>query len=152
MTMFPRRRLLVLCTALALGACASAPEAWSPPQQHIPFIDNDGFERQVQGAVGSRAETVDIAMLAPASVNSLPPRLSKVLSRVQDAGGKVTVQSGSRGGGGGSERSLLSLLSMIPALMDAVQDARDRQAYRYYDASVTLVEGQVTRVQLTKVR
>jgi hypothetical protein len=151
MTLHVRHRLPALttvCAALVLGACAATPTVDPGVPQRIAFIDSEGFDRQVQGAVGARAETVEIAMLAPASVNSLPPRLSKVLSTVQDAGGKVSVQSGSRG----TERSLFSLVGMIPALVGAVQDARLRQAYRDYDATVTLVEGQVTRVQLTKVR
>ncbi len=141
-------RLTALCAAFVLAACAATPGATPGAPQRISFIDSEGFDRQVHGAVGARAETVDIAMLAPASVNSLPPRLSKVLSTVQDAGGKVNVQSGSRG----TERSLFSLVGMIPALIEAVQDERRRQAYKDYDATVTLVEGQVTRVQLTKVR
>jgi hypothetical protein len=147
-----RRRVLALCAVMALSACATAPTTGVPgAPQRIAFIDSDGFDRQVQGAIGSGVESVDIAMLAPAPVNSLPPRLSKVLSTVQETGGKVSVQSGSRGGtAGGTERSLFTLLSLLPALMDAVQDARVRQAYRDYDASVTLVEGQVTRVQLIR--
>ena len=155
MTLPLRHRVLALCAAAALAACATAPTSSGLPgaPQRIVFIDNEGFDRSVHGALGGKAESVDIAMLAPASVNNLPPRLSKVLSTVQEGGGKVTVQSGARGGAtGGSERSLLGLLSLLPALMDAVQDARVRQAYRDYDASVTVVEGQVTRVQLIKAR
>jgi len=148
-----RHRVLAVCIAVALSGCATSPTTTGVPgaPQRIVFIDNDGFDRSVQGALGGGAESVDISMLAPASVNSLPPRLSKVLSTVQEGGGKVSVQSGSRGGStAGSERSLFSLLSLLPALLDAVQDARVRQAYRDYDASVTVVEGQVTRVQLIK--
>lgn len=151
MSMFLRRRMLAVCAAMALSACATAPGGVTGAPQRITFIDSDGFDRQVQGAVVAQAEAVDIAMMAPAPVNSLPPRLSKVLSTVQEAGGKVSVQSGSRGGGG-TERALLSLLNMLPALVDAFMDARQRQAFRDYDATVTVVEGQVTRVQLSKAR
>lgn len=142
-----RRAALALCVA-ALGACATAPNAAPGAPQQITFIDNEGFDRRVQGALDVRAESVDISMMAPAPVSGLPPRLSKVLGAVQEAGGKVNVQSGSRG----SERGLMTLLQLLPALIDAVQDARLRQAYREYDATVTVVEGQVTRVQLVKTR
>jgi hypothetical protein len=152
MTVPTRPRLFAwisLCAALALAACAAAPAFAPGAPQRIAFIDSDGFDRQLQGAVGARAEVVEIAMLAPASVNSLPPRLGKVLSTVQDAGGKVTLQSATPGEPVGKS---LSLLGLLPALVDAVQDLRQRQAFRDYDAKVTVADGQVTRVELTKAR
>lgn len=144
-----RTRLLCLSAAALLAACAASPVMDPGTTQRIAFIDSDGFDRQVQGALGARAETVDIAMLAPASVNSLPLRLGKVLSTVQDAGGKVTLQATPANDSSGKS---LSLLGLIPALFDAVADLRLRQAYRDYDADVTVVDGQVTRVQLKKAR
>lgn len=144
-----RSRLLALGAAVLLAACAATPAVDPGVPQRIAFIDTDSFDKQLHGALGARAGSVEIAMLAPASVNNLPPRLSRVISTVQDAGGKVTLSPAPAGTTDGTAKSL-SLLSLLPALVNAVQDYTTRQAYRDYDATVTVEAGQVTRVQLVK--
>jgi hypothetical protein len=143
---FPRV-LLTLAVVAALAACAATPAQPGVPgaPQRISFIDTDAFERQVQAAVGDGVEVIDIPMLVPASANSLPPRLSRIVSNVQDAGGKVNVKAVPEETG-----KSLALLSMLPALLDAAQSMRQRMAYRGYDAEIMVLDGNVTRVQLKK--
>jgi hypothetical protein len=149
--MTPTHRLCLIISVLVLAGCAAAPEYPPGVPQRVVFLDSDGFDRQIQGVLTARAETVEIPMLAPASVNSLPPRLGKVLSLVQDAGGKVTVQPLPSAEGGLAPRGL-SLLGLIPALFEKMADLQQRQAFRDYDANVEVQDGRVTRVLLTKVR
>ena len=139
------RVLLALAVSAALAACSSAPPAQPGVPQRISFIDTEAFERQVQSAVGDGVDVIDIPMLVPASANSLPPRLSRIVSNVQDAGGKVSVKAVPEETG-----KSLALLSMLPALLDAAQSMRQRMAYRGYDAEITVLDGNVTRVQLKK--
>lgn len=146
--MSPSNRLRLILSVVLLAGCAAAPEYPPGAPQRVVFLDTDGFDRQIQGVLGARAETVEIPMLAPASVNALPPRLSKVLSTVQDAGGKVSVQATADG----VPTRSLSLLGLLPALVEKIADLQQRQAYRDYDAKVEIADGKVTRVLLTKVR
>ncbi|MBC7956450.1 MAG: hypothetical protein H7Y33_11350 [Cytophagales bacterium] len=139
------RVLLALAVSAALAACSSTPPAQPGVPQRISFIDTEAFERQVQAALGDGVEVIDIPMLVPASANSLPPRLSRIVSNVQDAGGKVNVKAVPEETG-----KSLALLSMLPALLDAAQSMRQRMAYRGYDAEVMVLDGNVTRVQLKK--
>ena len=139
------RVLLALAVSAALAGCSSAPPAQPGVPQRISFIDTEAFERQVQSAVGDGVDVIDIPMLVPASANSLPPRLSRIVSNVQDAGGKVSVKAVPEETG-----KSLALLSMLPALLDAAQGMRQRMAYRGYDAEITVLDGNVTRVQLKK--
>jgi len=139
------RVLLAVAVSAALAACSSAPPAPAGVPQRISFIDTDAFERQVQGAVGDGVEVVDIPMLVPASANSLPPRLSKLLSTVQDAGGKISVKAVPE-----DSAKSLSLLSMLPAVYEVAQNLRQRMAFRGYDAEINVIDGNVTKVQLKK--
>ncbi len=142
-SVFPRA--LLVAAVATLCACSSAPPAQPGVPQRISFIDTDAFERQVQGAVGDGVEVVDIPMMVPASANSLPPRLSKLLSNVQDAGGKITVKAVPE-----ESAKSLALLSMLPAALEVVQSLRQRLAFRGYDAEISVVDGNVTKVQLKK--
>lgn len=135
-----------LTLVAALGGCASVPALEPGVPQRISFIDTDAFERQVQSALGGGAPVVDIPMLVPASANSLPPRLSRLLSSVQDAGGKITVSATPEG----SAKSLSFLLGLLPAAVEAVQAMRQRLLYRGYDAEITVLNGNVTQVQLKR--
>jgi len=142
---------LLMSTTLVLAGCASAPEYPPGVPQRVVFLDSESFDQQVRGVVDARSERVEIPMLAPASINSLPPRLSKVLGNVQSTGGKVTVQ-GPAAADGTMPTKGLNLLGLIPALYDAVVDLQQRQAFKGYDANVEVVDGKVTRVLLTKTR
>jgi hypothetical protein len=136
--LLPMSALLAL-TGLQVG-CAVAPpaparsdaptsviEAGQPtaavplaPKQVVTFIDLDSFDRDMERALSSGANEVQVRFSAPMSPNAISPRLGRWLNTVQETGGEVEVRNENR------TRSLGLLAALAEAAYAAWRDSRTK--------------------------
>jgi len=58
----------------------------------VKFFDAKPFDQDVSAAMGMQAPTVTVPLVAPTTINTIPPRLGTWLAVVKDRGGKVSVE------------------------------------------------------------
>ncbi len=94
--------LLVACLAfLALFACAPQnPAAGTQPQKEVQFLDTTGFDYKLSASLEAKQEQVDVLFPAVITLNNIPERMDKWLSRVEKFGGKVEIQAEPEAGRG----------------------------------------------------
>ena len=103
--MVREKSLLALLAAglvfLALFACAPQnPAAGTQPQKEVQFLDTTGFDYKLSASLGAKQEQVDVLFPAVITLNNIPERIDKWLSRVEKFGGKVEIQAEPEAGRG----------------------------------------------------
>jgi len=88
---------VLLAAALAcLLLCACAPQnpaAGTAAQKDVQFMDTTGFDYKLSASLEARQEQVDVLFPAVITLNNIPERIDKWLSRVEKFGGKVEIQA-----------------------------------------------------------
>jgi hypothetical protein len=90
------------------------------PKQVVTFIDLDSFDRDMERALSSGANEVQVRFSAPMSPNAISPRLGRWLNTVQETGGEVEVRNENR------TRSLGLLAALAEAAYAAWRDSRTK--------------------------
>ncbi len=87
--------LLVACLAcLVLSACAPQnPAAGTAAQKEVQFMDTTGFDYKLSASLEARQQSVDVLFPAVITLNNIPERMDKWLSKVEKFGGKVEIQA-----------------------------------------------------------
>jgi len=146
----PRRQRLALAAACALLALSGVGCASKPPAAggSLPFMDSASFDSGLSKQMGDRANPIEVAMVARATANKIPPRLDKWLYAVgEGSGGKVEMQPDPTLP---AERNPLALMGIALAIQ-AYQFAREKMLYHpahSYNAIVYVdpKDGRITRV------
>jgi hypothetical protein len=87
--------LLVACLAcVLLSSCAARnPAAGTAPLKEVQFLDTTGFDYKLSASLEARQESVDVLFPAVITLNNIPERMDKWLSRVEKFGGKVEIRA-----------------------------------------------------------
>jgi hypothetical protein len=86
------RRLALGGLLATLVACATdAPPVAVVPKPELQFVDLQGFDRDLYGALSAPLPRVDVAFLDRISPNALPERLQRWMAAVEKGGGVVKV-------------------------------------------------------------
>lgn len=87
--------LLAACFAcLLLSACAPQnPAAGTQAQKEVQFMDTTGFDYKLSASLEAKQESVDVLFPAVITLNNIPERMDKWLSKVEKFGGKVEIQA-----------------------------------------------------------
>jgi len=81
-------------TCLLLFACAPQnPAAGTAPQKDVQFMDTTGFDYKLSASLEAKQEQVDVLFPAVITLNNIPERMDKWLSKVEKFGGKVEIQA-----------------------------------------------------------
>jgi hypothetical protein len=59
--------------------------------QAVPFFDARPFDQEVSAAMRTQVSIVTVPLLAPTTVQTIPPRLGTWLAAVKDHGGQVSL-------------------------------------------------------------
>ncbi|CAK0738829.1 exported hypothetical protein [Gammaproteobacteria bacterium] len=110
----------------------------------VSFTDLDAFDQELSNALKNSQGTVSIAFVAPATINQIPPRLTRWLNTVQDGGGTVTMEP--------RTRSLLSVLFMLPAAYAYLKESALYGPVKDYNAvlSYNPESGRIQKFWFTK--
>jgi len=86
--------LLAACLAcLLLFACAPRnPAAGTAPQKAVQFMDTTGFDYKLSASLEAGQEQVLVLFPAVITLNNIPERIDKWLSKVEKLGGKVEIR------------------------------------------------------------
>jgi len=87
--------LLCACLAcLLLSACAPKnPAAGTAPLKEVQFMDTTGFDYKLSASLEAGQQSVDVLFPAVITLNNIPERIDKWLSKVEKFGGKVEIQA-----------------------------------------------------------
>ncbi len=87
--------LCALCLAfLLLSACAARnPAAGTAPLKEVQFLDTTGFDYKLSASLEAKQPSVDVTFPAVITLNNIPERIDKWLSKVEKFGGKVEIQA-----------------------------------------------------------
>jgi hypothetical protein len=133
-----------MSTSLATTGASLGAHATADGKVRVTFVDLDSFDKQVERALASGAEEIEIQLLAGMSPNQISPRLGRWINTVQDNGGEVSVTGGPR------TRSFGLLASLGEAIYAAWKDLRLRSLVRGVDAEMALAEDKIQRVTLRR--
>ncbi len=89
--------LALLAAGLAcLLLCACAPQnpaAGTTAQKDVQFMGTTGFDYKLSASLEAKQEQVDVLFPAVITLNNIPERIDKWLSKVEKFGGKVEIQA-----------------------------------------------------------
>ena len=150
---------LFLCCGLA--ACESNPSQTSvasPPKSELQFLDLQGFDRDLSGALSAPLPKVEVTFYDAITPSALPLRLQTWLSAVEVGGGKVKVTPPKSDITPKDPFLLISLANSLWSAAKAAKEAAVKaqfQPAQGFDADIVLVktdQGQsvVERVVFTK--
>lgn len=86
--------LAVVCLTCLLLACAgqnATPGA--TPQKEVQFLDTSGFDRKLSASLAGTEPEVNVVFPANITLNNIPERMDKWLSKVEKYGGRVEIQA-----------------------------------------------------------
>ena len=84
----------MLSLAWLLAGCESSPVqsvSAGPPKSELRFLDLQGFDQELSGALGAPLPRVDVAFYDRVTPSSMPERLQQWLASVETGGGTVKV-------------------------------------------------------------
>jgi len=142
--------LLCACLAcLLLSACAPKnPAAGTAPLKEVQFMDTTGFDYKLSASLEAGQQSVDVLFPAVITLNNIPERIDKWLSKVEKFGGKVEIQAEPEPG-----RGLITEIFSI--FIKAFEAAEERLIYapaKNYNVLVTYKgkTGIVTKMTFTR--
>ncbi len=138
------KHAFLLLLALTLAACESSPirpTAATPPKPELQFIDLQGFDKDLAGALGAPLPKVDVAFVDRIVPSAMPDRLQQWMASVEAGGGKVKLVPPKSTV---TAKNPFMLLSAVSTLWSASKMAREMalkaqfDAARAYDAEIQL--------------
>ena len=87
---------VVLCSLVALlvlGCAPKNPAEGASAQAEVIFLDSFSFDRKLSASLGAGQQQVEVLFPAAITLNSIPVRMDKWLSKVEKFGGKVEIQA-----------------------------------------------------------
>lgn len=143
------KTMLALCAAcltfLLLSACAPQnPAAGTAPQKDVQFMDTTGFDYRLSASLEAKQEQVDVTFPAVITLNNIPERMDKWLSKVEKFGGKVEIQAEPEPG-----RGLITEIFSI--FIKAFEAAEERLIYAPAKDYNVLVSYKATTGIITKM-
>ncbi|MDO9631659.1 MAG: hypothetical protein Q7I92_07165 [Humidesulfovibrio sp.] len=87
--------LLAACfLCFLVSACAPQnPAAGTAAQKEVQFMDTTGFDYKLSASLEAGQESVDVLFPAVITLNNIPERMDKWLSKVEKFGGKVEIKA-----------------------------------------------------------
>ena len=86
--------LAISLACLLPAACAPQnPAAGTAPLKEVQFMDTTGFDYKLSASLGTKQESVDVVFPAVITLNNIPERMDRWLSKVEKFGGKVEIQA-----------------------------------------------------------
>lgn len=87
--------LLAACfLCFLVSACAPQnPAAGTAAQKEVQFMDTTGFDYKLSASLEAKQPSVDVLFPAVITLNNIPERIDKWLSKVEKFGGKVEIQA-----------------------------------------------------------
>jgi|GEM_PF-407586 len=90
----PALLAVVYLSCVALWACAPQnPATGAEVLKEIQFLDSFSFDRKLSASLGTGQDKVDVIFPAVITLNNIPERMDKWLSKVEKFGGKVEIQA-----------------------------------------------------------
>jgi hypothetical protein len=135
--------LLAACFAFfLLFACAPQnPAAGTAAQKEVQFMDTTGFDYKLSASLEAKQEQVDVLFPAVITLNNIPERIDKWLSKVEKLGGKVEIQAEPETGRG----LITEIFSIFVKAFEAAEEkliyapARDYNVLISYKAKTGIV-------------
>lgn len=92
------RVLAFVCAAglalpLLVGCAAQNPAEGAAVLGEVQFLDSFSFDRKLSASLGAGQPRVDVVFPAVITLNGIPERMDKWLSKVEKFGGKVEIQA-----------------------------------------------------------
>lgn len=86
--------LAVICLFSLLLSCAPQnPVAGVEALKEVNFLDSSSFDRKLSASLSANQPQVDVVFPATITLNNIPERMDKWLSKVEKFGGKVEIQA-----------------------------------------------------------
>ena len=83
---------LLAVLLLALSGCATKnPAEGATVSGEVQFLDSFSFDRKLSASLGAGQPQVDVLFPAVITLNNIPERMDKWLSKVEKFGGKVEI-------------------------------------------------------------
>jgi len=142
--------LLGACLAFALlASCAPKnPAAGTQAQKQVQFMDTTGFDYKLSASLEAKQEQVEVLFPAVITLNNIPERMDKWLSKVEKFGGKVEIQAEPEPGRG----LITEIFSIFIKVFEAAEEkliyapAKDYNVLISYKAKT----GIITRMTFTR--
>lgn len=133
--------MLIVCTALLAVGCTPKQVPLPDAQPKVEFFDSDSFDRQLSSSLKANFPEVTIVFPAAITLNSIPTRLDKWFSKVEEYGGDVKLVPVSSTGKGIVSEMLSLLVSAYEYIKDKViyYPAKEYNAFVYYEENIGLV-------------
>lgn len=134
--------LAALCLiGLLLAACAGQNAAPVTPQKEVQFLDSSSFDRKLSASLAGTEPEVNVVFPANITLNNIPERMDKWLSKVEKYGGRVEIQAEPEAG-----RSIITeIFSLFVKAYEALEEifiytpAKDYNVLIHYKARTGIV-------------
>lgn len=134
---------LAACSlCLALFSCAPQnPAAGAAVQKEVQFLDSFSFDRKLSASLSVKEPEVDVLFPAAITLNNIPERMDKWLSKVEKFGGTVSIQAEPEAGRGIITEIFSLFVKMYEAAEEAIiyKPAKDYNVVIHYQARTGIV-------------
>ena len=134
--------LAAFCLCLSLASCSGQnTAAGTTPQKEVQFLDTSGFDRKLSASLAGTEPEVNVVFPANITLNNIPERMDKWLSKVEKYGGRVEIQAEPEAG-----RSIITeIFGLFVKAYEAVEElfiyspAKNYNVMIYYKARTGIV-------------
>jgi len=141
--------LAALCLSLLLFACATKnPAEGAAVQKEVQFLDSFSFDRKLSASLGAKQPQVDVLFPATITLNNIPERMDKWLSKVEKFGGTVEIQAEPETGRG----IITEIFSLFVKAYEAAEEALIYGAAKDYNVLIhyRAATGIITRLSFVR--
>lgn len=136
---------LLAVLLLALSGCATKnPAEGATVSGEVQFLDSFSFDRKLSASLGAGQPQVDVLFPAVITLNNIPERMDKWLSKVEKFGGKVEIQAEPEPGRG----IITEIFSLFIKIYEAAEEKLVYDPAKNYNVLVRYkaASGIITRV------
>jgi len=137
--------IAALYLSLLLFACATKnPAEGAAVQKEVQFLDSFSFDRKLSASLGAKQPQVEVLFPATITLNNIPERMDKWLSKVEKFGGTVEIQAEPEPGRG----LITEIFSLFVKAYEAAEEALIYGSAKEYNVVIhyRAATGIITRV------
>ncbi len=138
---------LFVLAVLLPGCAVKSPAEGAAVQREVQFLDSFSFDRKLSASLSAGQDRVDVLFPAAITLNNIPERMDKWLSKVEKFGGRVEIQADT------TERGFISeIIGFFVKVYEMAEESLVYAPAKDYDALITYKPGSGLVTRLSFVR